>query len=177
MKKMKLVLMLLVVTFTIACGQKKDDTFSKPMYFPQGIYIGIDPVLHLTWPTGGSTIYPSAGIPLSTGTAWGTSIVNNSSAWNTAVTEAHTAFLYGPHAGLYKLLNAKVDYVTEVINKPAEVELSTAILQVPVLFEVLTQIQINALTPVKGKVVINSTDNVMQWYNGVKWIVFATTNN
>ena len=115
MKKMKLVLMLLVVTFTIACGQKKDDTFSKPMYFPQGIYIGIDPVLHLTWPTGGSTIYPSAGIPLSTGTAWGTSIVNNSSAWNTAVTEAHTAFLYGPHAGLYKLLNAKVDYVTEVI--------------------------------------------------------------
>jgi len=29
-------------------------------------------------------IYPSAGIPLSTGSAWGTSITNNSTNWNTA---------------------------------------------------------------------------------------------
>jgi hypothetical protein len=33
---------------------------------------------------GGSMVYPSAGIPISTGTAWGTSITNNSSNWNTA---------------------------------------------------------------------------------------------
>ena len=31
-----------------------------------------------------SMIYPSAGIPLSTGSAWGTSITNNSANWNTA---------------------------------------------------------------------------------------------
>ena len=31
-----------------------------------------------------SMIYPAAGIPLSTGTAWGTSITNNSANWNTA---------------------------------------------------------------------------------------------
>ena len=36
-------------------------------------------------------IYPSAGIPVSTGTAWGTSIVNNSTNWN-------TAFSWGNHA-------------------------------------------------------------------------------
>ena len=53
MKKMKLLIGLLLVTFTVACGQKKDDTFTKPMYFPAGIYIGSDPVLHLTWGTGG----------------------------------------------------------------------------------------------------------------------------
>jgi hypothetical protein len=33
---------------------------------------------------GGTMTYPGAGIALSTGTAWGTSITNNSSNWNTA---------------------------------------------------------------------------------------------
>jgi hypothetical protein len=42
--------------------------------------------------------YPSIGIPLSNGTSWGTSIVNNSANWN-------TAFSWGNHAGLYSLLN------------------------------------------------------------------------
>lgn len=34
--------------------------------------------------TGSSMVYPGAGIPLSTGSGWGTSITNNSSNWNTA---------------------------------------------------------------------------------------------
>lgn len=34
---------------------------------------------------GGSMVYPGAGIPLSTGSAWGTSITNNSSNWNTVL--------------------------------------------------------------------------------------------
>jgi len=33
---------------------------------------------------GGSMVYPGAGIPLSTGAAWGASIVNNSADWNSA---------------------------------------------------------------------------------------------
>jgi hypothetical protein len=45
-----------------------------------------------------SMVYPSAGIALSTGTGWGTSIANNSANWN-------TAFGWGNHAGLYSLLN------------------------------------------------------------------------
>lgn len=36
---------------------------------------------------GGSGSYPGAGIALSTGSAWGTSITNNSTNWNTAYTE------------------------------------------------------------------------------------------
>ncbi|MGV8961793.1 MAG: beta strand repeat-containing protein [Candidatus Saccharimonadaceae bacterium] len=48
-------------------------------------------------PTYISMVYPSVGIPLSTGTAWGTSIANNSANWN-------TAFGWGNHAGLYSLL-------------------------------------------------------------------------
>ncbi len=49
----------------------------------------------LEWytPTG-SMVYPGAGIALSTGSAWGTSINNNSSNWN-------TAYGWGNHAGLY----------------------------------------------------------------------------
>ena len=47
------------------------------MYFPAGIYIGSDPVLHLTWGTGSGMVYPSAGIPISTGAAWAGSIVTN----------------------------------------------------------------------------------------------------
>ncbi len=37
--------------------------------------------------SGGSMVYPGAGIPVSTGSAWGTSITNNSSNWNTAYTD------------------------------------------------------------------------------------------
>jgi hypothetical protein len=42
-------------------------------------------------PTGGGMVYPGAGIPVSTGSAWNSSIVNNSDNWN-------TAFGWGNHA-------------------------------------------------------------------------------
>jgi len=45
-----------------------------------------------------SMVYPAAGIAVSTGSAWGTSLTDNSSNWN-------TAFGWGNHAGLYSLLN------------------------------------------------------------------------
>ena len=45
-----------------------------------------------------SMVYPGAGIAVSTGTAWGTSLTDNSANWN-------TAFGWGNHAGLYSLLN------------------------------------------------------------------------
>ena len=37
--------------------------------------------------SGGGMVYPNAGIPLSTGSAWETSITNNSANWNTAYTD------------------------------------------------------------------------------------------
>ncbi len=40
---------------------------------------------------GGSMVYPGAGIPLSTGSGWGTSITDNSENWN-------TSFGWGDHA-------------------------------------------------------------------------------
>lgn len=48
-----------------------------------------------------SMIYPSAGIPVSTGSAWGTSITNNSTNWN-------TAFSWGNHALAGYLTSASI---------------------------------------------------------------------
>lgn len=66
------------------------------------------------------------------------------------------------------------DYV-DITNKPDEIELSKAILQV-MLFDIKTQPEIATLKPVRGVVIINSTDNVLQWYDGTKWCVFITAN-
>jgi hypothetical protein len=53
-----------------------------------------------TWQTLPSgMVYPAAGLALSTGSAWDTSVVNNSANWN-------TAYGWGNHAGLYDLLGA-----------------------------------------------------------------------
>lgn len=43
----------------------------------------------------GSMTYPNSGIPISTGSAWGSSIPNNSPNWD-------TAYGWGNHAGLYR---------------------------------------------------------------------------
>lgn len=43
------------------------------------------------WGAGSPMVYPNAGIPLSTGTGWGTAIANNSSYWN-------LAYSWGNHA-------------------------------------------------------------------------------
>ena len=54
---------------------------------------------------GGSMVYPAAGIALSTGSAWTTSITNNSANWNTAYgwgNHASAGYVTGtPWTGLY----------------------------------------------------------------------------
>ena len=55
---------------------------------------------------GGSMVYPGAGIPISTGSAWGTSVANNSSNWN-------TAYGWGNHASAgYELSSNKVTTIS-----------------------------------------------------------------
>ena len=58
---------------------------------------------NLTFSSG--MIYPGAGIALSTGSAWGTSITNNSANWN-------TAYGWGDHAGLYDTLGTAAGLVS-----------------------------------------------------------------
>lgn len=54
---------------------------------------------------GGSMVYPGAGIPLSTGSAWGTSITNNSANWN-------TAYGWGNHASAGYLTASSTNTIT-----------------------------------------------------------------
>lgn len=59
-----------------------DTTNNKPAIFDaSGVLKKLD-----RWPSGsgGGMIYPGVGIPLSTGSAWGTSITDNSARWNLA---------------------------------------------------------------------------------------------
>lgn len=69
-------------------------------------------------PSGGSMVYPSAGIAVSTGSAWGTSITDNSTNWN-------TAYGWGNHAGLYSLVShthtGMVDYTGTPVNNQVAV--------------------------------------------------------
>ena len=67
-----------------------------------------------TWQTvaaGGSMVYPGAGIPVSTGTGWGTSITNNSTNWNLAYTHsqaAHQSIIAG--TGFVKVSGSTLSY-------------------------------------------------------------------
>jgi hypothetical protein len=54
-------------------------------------------------------VYPPAGIPVSTGTAWGTSIVNNSTNWN-------TAYSWGNHALAGYLTSAAIGVTVQPYN-------------------------------------------------------------
>jgi hypothetical protein len=56
-----------------------------------------------------SMVYPGAGIPLSTGTAWGTSITNNSTNWN-------TAYGWGNHASASYLTSITSSQVTTALG-------------------------------------------------------------
>ena len=62
-------------------------------------------------------------------------------------------------------------------NKPATEELADAMASLPGFkIPVLTQTQINALTPVKGLLLYNSTDNVLQIYTGSVWKIIISAN-
>lgn len=66
-------------------------------------------VSHGAKPAGGSGMtYPAAGIALSTGTAWGTSITNNSANWN-------TAYGWGNHASA-GYLTSQISHADVVVD-------------------------------------------------------------
>lgn len=140
---------------------------------------------------GGTMVYPSAGIPISTGSAWGTSITNNSSNWN-------TAYSWGNHAGLYRPITwvptwADVtgkpslfpptshthDYNTDITNKPPEKDLMDALRTLDYLpLKGKTTAEINALViPTgQGAIAFDVTLGVYKVYKNGIWSVVITSN-
>ena len=88
-------------------------TYDNTAYTPQSRVLTINGVSYdlsanRSW-TITSMIYPSAGIAVSTGTAWGTSIVDNSTDWNTAyanrISSLTTTGSSGPATLISNVLN------------------------------------------------------------------------
>lgn len=168
MKKMKLLAILLLVTFAFACGQKADDTFTKPIHFPQGIYIGTDTELHLTWPTGTGSV-----------------------TWNDVLEKPLT---FTPSAHNHDLLYKAITYTatwaglpdkpslfsgkyTDLTEKPTEIELQLAISQLDVIvIPKKTTAEIALMTPTAGSFVYDVTLNVLKIGNGTVFKVLITAN-
>ena len=111
-RKLSLLLPLVLFMFLVVDCQP-DKTFTEQINANGGVatpYVLYGDGTKSTTANAGTMIYPPIGIPLSTGTAWGTSIINNSSNWN-------TAYGWGNHAGLYKLISY-VPTWTEITGKP-----------------------------------------------------------
>lgn len=161
MKRMKLVFGLFLITVLVACGQKAQ-TFDKVATFNAGFRFS---------PTG--PIYTS--LPTATAADWNTLLNKPVVFPSTWTLVAGKPLVFNPDLTvtnpLYKPISYVPDY-SEITNKPAEVELATAIIQVPVLIKVLTQTQINALTPQVGEQVFNLTDTTLQLWIGTKWVTF-----
>lgn len=180
MKTMKLIVVIFMVTFAIASCQP-DKVFKEVVTFEKGFNFVVGGTLQTIPYTGdgGTMVYPSAGIPLSTGTAWGTSITNNSANWNTAYSWGnHATAGYSLNTHNHNTLYKSISYVptwAEITGKPAEVDLQTAISQLNVLvIPKKTTAEITAMTPTAGSFVYDVTLNVLKIGNGTVWKTLIT---
>ena len=198
MKKTIILMALVFVTLAAAC-QSKDKLFPMPVWLQGGVYIGTDPVLHLTWPTGGGSTAWSAitGKPttlLGYGITDAAALVHNHSAlyrpisyvpsWS-EVTGKPTTFTPSVHNQAWNTITGTPVFApvatsgsfTDLVNIPEMMELEVALPSLPgIKLPVLTQTQINALVPVKGLLLYNDTDGVLQIFNGTVWKIIPTTN-
>jgi hypothetical protein len=178
MKKTVILLALTILTLAAAC-QGKDHKFDVLIRFNQGIQFG-DNTIQTTAATGVGVVTWSA-ITAKPTTLAGFGITDASSILHT-------------HSLLYK----PIDYVpawndvldrpvfsavattgsyNDLADKPEIIELSEALpTLLGIKLPVLTQTQINALVPVKGLLLFNDTDGVLQIYNGTVWKTIVTTN-
>lgn len=199
MKKIIILFFSALMALPAAC-QNKDKTFTVPVYFNAGFYLG--GVLYTTIPVGGNMIFPATGIPISTGTAWAASIVNNSANWN-------TAYSWGNHAGLYRPITW-VPTFAQVTNKPTTIagygitdafngtwtsltgkptfatvsttgnydDLVNKPIPTRLFIDVLTSAQIAALVPgtdyQAGYLVLNTSDNCLQIWTGTIWKIIIS---
>lgn len=194
MKKITIVVALIALVLTANC-QKKDQTFDVTVRFNQGIQFG-DGTIQTTAATGTGEVNvtwdaiigkPLLFAPAAHTQAWSTITSRPTTLSGYGITDA--ASVIHTHSLMYK----PIDYVpmwNEVLGKPVFSAVATTgsfndLADVPEFIEieealplldgiklpVLTQAEINALTPVKGLLLFNDTEGVLQIYNGVTWKV------
>jgi hypothetical protein len=171
MKRMKILLALIVLTFAYACGQKADDTFTKPVYFNQGLT-----TTRITFTDG--TFMTT--VPTGTGSVTWDAILNKPTTFpSTWTTVSGKSTVFNPDLSVTNPLYKPIGYIPtyeEITGKPESIPLDVAISQLSgVKLPVLTTVQINALTPALGTLVYDSDLNVLKIYTGT-WKTVITAN-
>lgn len=189
MKKLTIAIIAFVLTLSAGCQDR--NTFDSTATFNGGFRFSKTGEIYKSMPTAGAgnMIYPGSGIPTSLGGAWGPSIVNNSTNWN-------TSFSWGNHAGLYRLITWKPDWTgADILNKPILSKVATSnnyqdLDNKPPESELLTELgllkywkiqplttaEINALVIPANEIpiVYNSTIKGLQIKIDGVWITFIT---
>jgi hypothetical protein len=198
MKKIVILFALIFVTMVAAC-QTKDHKFDVLVRFNQGIQFG-DGTIQTTATTGVGTVTwdaitgkPATFTPSAHTQAWSTITSRPTTLSGYGITDA--AALNHNHNTLYRPISwvptwndvlgkpifsavATTGSYNDLIEKPETIELEAALpTLMGIKLPVLTQTQINALVPVKGLILYNDTDGVLQIYTGSVWKVLATTND
>ena len=196
MKRISVVMFLMLAVLAANC-QKKDQTFEEPAWFKAGLRIGADPTIYLEFPTGTGVVTwgsildkPLLFAPATHTQAWSTITGRPTTLAGYGITDASS--IIHTHSLLYK----PIDYVplwNDVLGKPVFSAVATTgsfndLRDVPEFIEieealplldgiklpVLTQAEINALIPVKGLLLFNDTEGVLQIYGNSGWKVIMT---
>ena len=183
MKTMKISVLLLLLTFTLAYCQP-DKTFTEVVTFEKGLRFNVSGEIQLLPYLGGS-----GGV-----VNW-TDVLNKPLVF--APDLSITNPLYKPigyvpswaeitgkpnlFSGSYLDLTNKPSLFSgsylDLTDKPGEIELSEALSQLPgIQSRPLTQAQIDALTPTEGLEVYNLTIHAKQYYDGTVWKTIITAN-
>jgi hypothetical protein len=165
MKKMKLILILLLVTFAVAFCQPDKD-FNAIVTFNKGFRFSPAGTIYTSLPAGGVA-------------DWNT-MINKPSVFTPATHDHNSLYKAIGYVPTYAEITGKPTLFsgsyTDLTNKPESIELADAILSMSgIKLPVLTTTQINALTPVVGLLVYDSTLNVLKIYVGT-WKIVITAN-
>jgi hypothetical protein len=179
MKKMKLTVILILVTFAVAFCQP-DKTFTVPVRLNAGVYIGTDTELHMTWPSGsGSTAWSAITGKPTTLAGYG---ISDAALANHNHITLYKAIGYVP---TWAEITGKPTFATvatsgsyvDLLNKPPEIELQDAISSMNVIvIPKKTTAEIAAMTPTAGSFVYDVTLNVLKIGNGSVFKVLITAN-
>jgi len=153
MKTMKISVLLLFVTFTLAYCQP-DKTFTEVVTFEKGFRFNVPGEIQLLPYLGGSG-----------------GVVN----WTDVLNKP---LVFAPDLSITNLLYKPISYTptyAELLDKPGEIELQEAISQLSgIKLPVLTTVQIDALTTEAGTLVYDATLNVLKINTGNLWKILIT---
>lgn len=161
--------------FTTACGQKADDTFTKPMYFNQGLT-----TTKIIFPDGTSMIT----IPTGTGSVTWDAILSKPLTFPPSVHNHDLLYKAITYVPAWAEITGKPDFFSgnykDLTNKPDSIELGKALQQMRgIIPPRYTTAQIEALVPTaeeEGLEVYDITLHVKKYWNGNLWKIVITSN-